>query len=99
MARSGSDSSAFEKIAPQMGPARHLGDRPILVEMVVHGVCISDEVTSVASQKLVDGGAVVAFGEPIKDMLLGRHQHPEVAIFAAFLRENQNARRVDAKVR
>ena len=82
-----------------MGPACDLGYRPILVKMVVHDVRVSHEVAGVAAQDLVDGGAVVALRESIEDVLLRRDQHPEVAIFAAFRGQDQNARRIDAQVR
>jgi hypothetical protein len=88
------------KIVPAtVRPAGNFDYVALAIEMVVDGVCVSDEVALVAGEQSVDSIAVVVFRVAVKDVLLWRDEHPEVSVSAALLCLHQHAGRVGAQVR
>ena len=59
------------KVAPDVGPASHLGHGTGGVQVVVDDVRIGHEVARVSGKQLVDCCAVVALGEAVEHVPAG----------------------------
>jgi hypothetical protein len=81
-----------------MGPACDLDDVAGLVEVIVDGGGIGDEVALVAGEQAVDRVAVVRVRIAIEDVALGRDEHPEVGAPALLLGLDEDAGGVGAQV-
>ncbi|MEZ4226992.1 MAG: hypothetical protein R3B13_38990 [Polyangiaceae bacterium] len=93
-----------------MGPAIDLGDGAVLVQVVVHGVRVGDEVARVAGEQIVDGVAVVMLLNSnntwrsgatsaevtVATLLLGLHEDAGGAQIVAQARPGASRRRVVA---
>ena len=88
----------LEEVAPRVRPAADLDDLAGLVEVVVDGVGVGDQVALVAFQPLVHGGLVVLEGVVEEHVLLRRGDDPEVACVALVDILHQDAGGVGAQV-
>ena len=88
----------LEKIPPGMRPACHFDHVAVLVQVVVDGGGVGDEVALVAGEQDVDRGAVVRVRVAVEDVALGRDQDPEVGPPALLLRLDEDAGGICAQI-
>jgi hypothetical protein len=98
LASSGSEPSALKKYLLAVGPACHLDHVAGLVEVVVDGGGVGDEVALVAGEQDVDRLAVVLVRVAVEDVALGRDQDPEVGPPALLLGLDEDAGGIGAQI-
>jgi hypothetical protein len=82
------------EVPPAVGPAPDLDDVAGLVEVIVDGVGIGDEVALVAGEETIDGLAVVLVRVAVEDVPPRRDEHPEMGAAALLLGLDEDAGRV-----
>lgn len=82
-----------------MRPAIDLDDVARLVEMIVNGVCIGDDVAFVAREHVIDGVGVVLRRVLEEHMTLWCDEDPKVSRATFFGLLHEHAGRVDEDVR